>query len=396
MNTILFDDEIRLQLLPFTFTRPVAEIRIGILTIREKWEKHLTTGVSYLSADYLQEKFPLKSSADNLLINGSVLPDADLVERINSLQPGEKLMKNVTLLAVRCDAAAINDFQEDGTFNSFKSYVYDSEIDQIRHCWDIFAMNGKALADDYKLLTSNRSSQPLPTSNQVIAPENIFLEEGVVVECAILNASQGPIYLGKNSEIMEGSMIRGGFSLGEGSQVKMGSKIYGPTTIGPFSKVGGEINNSVIFGYSNKAHDGFLGNSVIGEWCNLGADSNNSNLKNNYSQIKVWSYKEEAYVNTGLQFCGLLMGDHSKCSINTMFNTGTVVGVSANIFGTGFPPKFVPGFSWGGSEGFSTYRLEESMEVAQRVYERRKMNFDVKDQAIFRYLYDLTTRFRAW
>lgn len=244
----------------------------------------------------------------------------------------------------------------------------------------MFARNEQAIADDFAFLTAGRKSQPIPVSNKCIQPENIFLEEGVKVECAILNASTGPIYLAKDSEVMEGAMIRGPFSLGEHAQVKMGAKIYGATTIGPECRVGGEISNSVILGYSNKGHDGFLGNSVLGEWCNLGADSNNSNLKNNYSKVKVWSYKEEQFINTGLQFCGLIMGDHSKCSINTMFNTGTVVGVSANIYGNGFPPKFVPSFSWGGSEGFKTYRIEEAVEVAQRVYERRKMEFNAAEQ----------------
>ncbi len=227
-------------------------------------------------------------------------------------------------------------------------------------------------------------------------PENIFLEEGAKVECAFLNAGSGFIYLDKDSEVMEGCMIRGSFSLGQHSSLKMGAKIYGATTIGPHCKVGGEVNNSVISGYSNKAHDGFLGNSVIGEWCNLGADSNNSNLKNNYSLVKIWSFEEEAYVNSGLQFCGLIMGDHSKCSINTMFNTGTVVGISANIFGNGFPQKYIPSFAWGGSEGFTTYRLEEATEVAQRVYERRSEKFDEVEQRIFSHLFDSTTIHRAW
>jgi UDP-N-acetylglucosamine diphosphorylase/glucosamine-1-phosphate N-acetyltransferase len=212
----------------------------------------------------------------------------------------------------------------------------------------------------------------------------------------MLNASGGFIYIGKNAEVMEGAMIRGPFSLGEHAQIKMGAKIYGATTIGPHCRIGGEVSNSVIFGCSNKAHDGFLGNAVIGEWCNLGADSNNSNLKNNYSQVKMWNYSDESFVNTGLTFCGLMMGDHSKCSINTMFNTGTVVGVSANIFGTGFPPKFVPSFSWGGSDGFKTYRLEEAIEVASRVYERRGKKLDATEQKILKHLFDATTKFRSW
>ena len=246
------------------------------------------------------------------------------------------------------------------------------------------------------MLTKGRKSAEINKTNTVISSDKIFLEEGAQVECAILNASGGYMYIGKGAEIMEGAMIRGSFALCEGSQVKMGAKIYGSTTVGPQSRVGGEISNSVIFGFTNKAHDGFLGNSVLGEWCNLGADSNNSNLKNNYSKIKVWNYKEEDYINTGLQFCGLIMGDHSKCSINTMFNTGTVVGVSANIFGNGFPPKFVPSFAWGGSEGFITYRLEDALDVAKRVYERRHLDLNEIEQDIIRSLFDSTTNYRAW
>jgi len=395
MNHILFDDETRLSLLPFTFTRPVSEIRIGILTIREKWEKHLGQQVSYFTEDYLREKFPLNIGPDNVLINGSVLPDPELLKEINALKPGEKLSGDGFLIAWRISG------EELPTIKSMHgahagALKKNTSAFKLNFCWDIFSKNEKALGDDYHLLTRGKKSLPLSTSNRLINPENIFLEEGARVECSILNASEGFIYIGKNSEVMEGAMIRGPFSLGDHAQVKMGAKIYGATTIGPHCRVGGEVNNSVIFGCSNKAHDGFLGNAVIGEWCNLGADSNNSNLKNNYSKVKMWNYKDENYINTGLTFCGLMMGDHSKCSINTMFNTGTVVGVSANIFGTGFPPKFVPSFSWGGSDGFKTYRLEEAVEVASRVFERRGKELDQAEQKILKYLFDASTKFRSW
>lgn len=395
MNYILFDDESRLSLLPFTFTRTVSEIRIGILTIREKWEHMLGAKVSFITTDYLAESFPLKEDKDNILINGSVLPNASLLEEIKLLAPGEKISGENFLIAWRVSGEQLNSIQS----------LYSAEIagskrnntaKKINFCWDIFTMNEAALKDDFQMLTKGKKSQPVSSTNRVINPGSIFLEDGAKVECAILNASTGPIYIGKDAEVMEGAMVRGPFSLGEHSQLKLGSKIYGATTIGPHCRVGGEVNNSVIFGYSNKAHDGFLGNSVIGEWCNLGADSNNSNLKNNYSQVKMWNYKEENYVNTGLTFCGLMMGDHSKCSINTMFNTGTVVGVSANIFGTGFPPKFIPSFSWGGSEGFKTYRLEEAVEVASRVYERRGLKLNDANQKVLKYLFDATTKFRSW
>lgn len=396
MNIIFFDDENRENLLPLTFTRPACELRVGILTIREKWEKHFREKASFITVDYLQEKYPLESGKNNLLINGCILPDAGLLKSIQALKPGTKLVQEDFVIAVRTEEQVNNDLNFLAGIAVDKVEIYSAKLNRVKFCWDLFAFNDQAIRDDFAMLTKGRVSQPIPSSNKCIQPENIFLEEGVKVECSILNAQTGPIYLAKDSEIMEGAMIRGPFSLGEHAQVKMGAKIYGATTIGPECRVGGEVSNSVMMGYSNKGHDGFLGNSVLGEWCNLGADSNNSNLKNNYSKIKVWNYKEEQYINTGLQFCGLIMGDHSKCSINTMFNTGTVVGVSANIYGNGFPPKFVPSFSWGGSEGFKTYRLEEALEVGQRVYERRHIEFTKSDQKILKHLFEITTKYRSW
>ncbi len=396
MNIIFFEDETRTGLLPLTFTRPVSELRLGILTIREKWQKYISGEYSWLTEKYLSVKYPVRIEEENLFINGSVSPDSALIETIQSLKDGQQLVKGGILIAFNTNAHAAKVFSTKKVHAHSDVVEYKEAIMQIRHCWDIFSRNEQAIADDFRLITKGRKSQPISSTNRLMNAENIFLEEGANVECAVLNAGSGFIYLDKDSEIMEGAMVRGSFSLGQHSQLKMGAKVYGATTIGPHCKVGGEINNSVIAGYSNKAHDGFLGNSVIGEWCNLGADSNNSNLKNNYSMVKIWSFEEEDYINSGLQFCGLIMGDHSKCSINTMFNTGTVVGVSANIFGNGFPQKYIPSFSWGGSEGFSTYRLEEAMEVAQRVFERRKENFNAVEQGIFRHLFDATTIHRAW
>lgn len=395
MAIILFDDDTRENLLPFTYTRPVAEIRIGILRIREKWQHYLKGDYCYLTENYLREKYPFRPAKENIFINGSVIPSSTLLAEIDNLKPGDKLVKDSILIAGKYGEVT-------GSLSSISEINFNSavncnaDVSKINFNWDIFSKNEEALNHDFKLLTKNRKSAPLSDTNTVISPENIFIEEGAIVECAMLNAGSGIIYIAKDAEVMEGSMIRGPFSLGEHSQIKMGAKIYGATTIGPYSKVGGEISNSVVMGYTNKAHDGFLGNSVLGEWCNLGADTNNSNLKNNYSKIKVWNYKDEDYINTGLQFCGLIMGDHSKCSINTMFNTGTVVGVSANIFGNGFPPKFIPSFSWGGSEGFITYRLEDALDVAQRVYERRKEDFNLTEREILKSLFDSTTKFRSW
>lgn len=396
MNIIFFDDDSRSNLLPLTYTKPVCELRVGILTLREKWERHFGRINSFLTETYLKEKFPLITGEDNLFLNGSLFPDASLLSAIKSLKPGDRLVQGEVILAHRVLREQMEDLKQVSELVPGKLISYSLAPDKLNYCWDLFARNEKAIAGDFRVVTEGRKSLPLPESNKCIHPENIFLEEGVKIECAILNATAGPIYLGKNSEVMEGAMIRGPFSLGDHAQVKMGAKIYGATTIGPECRVGGEVSNSVIQGFSNKGHDGFLGNSVIGEWCNLGADTNNSNLKNNYSKVKVWNYKEEQYINTGLQFCGLIMGDHSKCSINTMFNTGTVVGVSANIFGNGFPPKFVPSFAWGGSEGFKTYRIEEAVEVAQRVFERRHLEFNKTEQKILSHLFEYTTKFRSW
>jgi len=391
MNYILFDDNNRANLLPFTFTRPVADIRIGILTIREKWELLLKEKTSTKTESYLSKKFPLKSDTDNVWINGAICPTEQLVKEITDLKSNHVLVLSDHVIA--CNTADTKDFNYN-EISTFEKIVSRSQLFQIENVWDIFSKNEAAIKADFNLITKGRKSQPISTTNQVIKPENIFIEEGAKVECSILNASSGPIYIGKDAEIMEGSIIRGSFALCEHSTLKLGAKIYGPTTIGPHSKVGGEVNNSIIFGFSNKAHDGFLGNSVIGEWCNIGADSNNSNLKNNYAQVKLWNYNKERFVNTGLTFCGLMMGDHSKCGINTMFNTGTVIGVNANIFGAGFPRNFVPSFSWGGAAGFTTYKLTDAFEVGSRVFERRGMVFNETEREILTHIFEATEKYR--
>lgn len=390
MNYILFDGPYRDNLLPFTYTRPVADIRIGILTIREKWEQYLDYTTTTVTAEYLSTKFPMVEFEQNIMINASYLPNMELVEMIKNLKQQEAIFKDDDVVAFYAEEA-----QEDIDLNAFRSIEYSGELLSVKYTWDIFSKNGEALQDDFELLTKNRSSKPIPSSVKTINPERIFIEEGAVVEFAILNATNGPIYIGKNAEIMEGSVIRGPFALCENAVVKLAAKIYGPTTVGPFSKVGGEINNSVLFGYSNKGHDGFLGNSVLGEWCNLGADTNNSNLKNNYAPVRLWNYTTEGFAKTGLQFCGLMMGDHSKCGINTMFNTGTVVGVSANIFGGGFPRNFIPSFSWGGSGGFSTYLTKKAFETAKVVMQRRKEDLTDEDKAILEHIFEETKKYRT-
>lgn len=389
MNYILFDGTVRNALLPFTFTRPVAEIRIGILTIREKWEKYLGYTTTTLTEGYLSEKYPMVELEDNVMINASFLPNAILSEMVKSLEKNQAIFKGDAVIAFYT-----NDTQEEIDFDTYEIIEFNEDCLTVENTWDIFAKNDAAIREDFDLITEGRSSLPIPKSVNVLSPENIFIEEGAKLEFVTLNASTGPIYIGKNSEIMEGSVIRGPFALCEEAQVKLATKVYGATTVGPHSRIGGEVNNSVLFGYSNKGHDGFLGNAVLGEWCNIGADSNNSNLKNNYEEVRLWSYETEGFAKTGLQFCGLMMGDHSKCGINTMFNTGTVVGVSSNIFGSGFPRNFVPSFSWGGASGFTTYLTSKAFQTAKIVMSRRHVDFTEEDAKILEHIFEETKKYR--
>lgn len=395
MNYILFDDKAWDNLLPLTFTRPVAEIRAGILKIREKWEQHLNVKLSYLTKEYLQKKFPLVVQDENILINGFLLPDSDILDSIKKLNLNEVLIKNDRILAAKLSRNEVANFDYQN-IESLNKVEYLQETNDIIWPWDIFKKNELNIKADFELLTNGRKTQKLSSTNSVIGEEDIFIEEGAKVEFSILNASTGPIYIGKDAEIMENSVVRGPLALCNNAVLKMAAKIYGPTTIGPHSKVGGEVNNSVILGYSNKAHDGFLGNSVIGEWCNLGADTNNSNLKNNYAEVRLWNYESKRFIKTGLQFCGLIMGDHSKCAINTMFNTGTVVGVNANIFGEGFPRNFVPSFSWGGAHGFTVYGIHKAFEVAEKVMERRGVVLDETEKNILKEIFERTSKYRSF
>ena len=389
MNYILFDGEHRDALLPFTYTRPVADIRIGILTIREKWELSLGATTTTVTEDYLSDKYPMVEMEQNVMINASYLPTKVLVSQIKNLKENQAIYNGDNMIAF----FSLEDQEID--INNLEVLQHEDPLLKVETTWDIFSKNGAAIQADYNLITTDRTSAPIPEKTVAFNPEAIFIEEGAKLPLCVLNATDGPIYIGKNTEIMEGSMVRGPFALCEGATLKMGTKIYGPTTVGPHSKVGGEVNNSVFFGYANKAHDGFLGNSVIGEWCNLGADTNNSNLKNNYAEVRLWSYETENFAKTGLQFCGLMMGDHSKCGINTMFNTGTVVGVSANIFGSGFPRNFIPSFSWGGSKGFTTYLTSKAFEVAREVMKRRGLEFTTQESAILEHVFKLSATYRT-
>ncbi len=397
-NLILFDDKSLIKLLrPFTYTRPIAALRVGILTIKEKWEKMMSVKGTYHSQFHLRQKFPTHFDSVNLLVNASILPDKDLCERIKNLKLNHAIVKENVVIALKFDKTGAELFLEEQIPEQSVIIDFEGELRQIKNVWDIFTENDIEIRKDFNLLIEGRKSKKLSETNQIIGPwENLFIEEGASVECSILNTNTGPVYIGKNAQVMEGSMLRGPLALCDYAVTKMGTKIYGATTLGPHCKVGGEINNSVMFGYSNKGHDGFLGNSVIGEWCNLGADTNNSNLKNNYGDIKIWDYESSSFENSGMQFCGLFMGDHSKCGINTMFNTGTVVGVSANIFGGGFPPKFIPSFSWGGAEGFSTYRPEEALDTAEKMMARRNIKLTNDDKKVFRAVFEQSAVYRIW
>lgn len=391
MNVIFFETN-RESLLPLVFAIPIAKLRVGITTIEEKWMDFLSVSeenISYQTVAYLSKKFKLNTAKENIFINSAFLPSAELIDFLkNELQQNEVLICNDEIVAAKTSLEIFNS-------ESFENIIdiTDFKLLSIHTVTDIFTKNHQAIEQDFKRLTKNKKSAKANESNTLIG-DNIFIEEGATINGAILNSSLGAIYIGKNAEIMEGSLVRGPFALCENATLKMGAKIYGATTIGPHSKVGGEVSNSVIQAYSNKGHDGFLGNSVLGEWCNLGADTNNSNLKNNYGEVKLWNYTSKKLENTGLQFCGLIMGDHTKCGINTMFNTGTVAGFSANIYGGGFHQKFIPSFSWGDNEKSTTYDLDKAIETAEKVMERRRIPLTKEDKAIFAAIHQQTSEYR--
>ena len=379
MNYILFDGPNRNRFLPLTFTRPVADLRIGILTIKEKWENYLGTTCTVLTEEYLEEKFPMVEMEKNIFIDASVLPTADLVEEIEFLSQNEMLVYNDFIIAFFAE-----DSQEQVDLDSYDIKEFKGAFFQIENKQDLFLKNDKALRMDFQFLSEEKTSEKISKTNQVIAPENIFIEKGAVVEFATLNASTGPIYISKNSLIMEGSMVRGPFYLGENSVVKMGAKIYGATTIGPNCTIGGELKNVVFIGNSNKGHEGYLGDSVIGEWCNFGADTNCSNVKNNFSTVRVWDYETEQMEDSETMKFGIIVGDHSKTGINTMLNTGSVLGVFATVFGADFPEKYVPSFSWGSSD--EVYNLEKALEAAKIMYGFKNATFTEMDKEILTFI----------
>lgn len=395
-NIILFDDNERDHFLPLVYNRPIGELKIGILTMREKWEKYLDGKVSYITQDYLTGLYPITIGEDNIVINARALPTENLVEKIKELKYNEAMLKNDHLLAVRLDEKNFRDLIDDKDIEDLAGIQYaDDESRILRRLSDLFKHNGQEIERDMKLLTYHRPSASLDETNIVIGNNKVFVEKGATVLASTLNTTEGPIYIGVDAEVQEGCHIRGPVAICDHAIVKMGARIFPDTTLGINTRIGGEVNNSIVMDYSNKGHDGFLGNSVIGSWCNLGADTNTSNLKNNYSEVKQWSYPTDDYEPTGTQFCGLVMGDYSKSSINTMFNTGTVVGMSANVFDCGFPPKFIPSFSWGGDKaGWETYDFEKAMIAAQRMMQRRDKKLDEEMLRVLAYIYERTRRLR--
>lgn len=395
MSIILSDAGLHASLLPLTFTRPAGHLRPGILRISEGWYVRSGLGVGYRTEPYLSEAFPLAPKEEvNFEVDGALFPSDELVGAVLDLRPGQVLVQNGRSLAFSISGDSVPSSIDWTVAPAYlKQVEFPGAVIRYERPWHLFQRCGPAIISDFKLLTEGRRSASLSALNTVIGdPDLVFLEEGARVEASVLNTTNGPIYISNGAEVMEGCMIRGPFVLGDHAQLKMGAKIYGPTVIGPESRVGGEVNNSVISGFSNKAHDGFLGNSVIGEWCNLGADTNNSNLKNTYGDVQIWSYAEHAWIDTGSQFCGLIMGDHSKTAIGTRFNTGTVVGVSASIHGSDLPMKHVPGFSWGGSNGLAVYEFDKAMMTARKVMQRRNMPLTELDVSILRHIFQQEQR----
>jgi UDP-N-acetylglucosamine diphosphorylase/glucosamine-1-phosphate N-acetyltransferase len=399
-NIILFDSDARNHLLPLTATRPMGELRVGILTVREKWERRLRGSVSYITQEYLQEKYPIHIEEENFIVNAGILPTDALCEQIKNLRVGEALIEGGELIAGRLNESQFESLIEDEELNELQGSDLPASVavSRISHLWDLVYLNDRELRSDFELLCAGRRSQAIPDSVHVIGDRGLlFLEEGAKVECSTLNVSTGPIYIGQGAEVMEGCMLRGPISIGAGAILKMGAKVYGPTTIGPGCRAGGEVARSIMLANSNKGHDGFLGDSVLGEWCNIGADSNNSNLKNNYAEVKLWDYASQKFEKTGHQFVGLFMGDHAKCGINTMFNTGTVVGVSANVYGAGYQRNFIPDFAWGGADSaYRTYKFAEAVETAEIVQKRRNIAFTELEKAILYHVYDQTAQYRTW
>ncbi|MHA7877948.1 MAG: putative sugar nucleotidyl transferase [Bacteroidota bacterium] len=399
MNIVLFDtSQSRRLLKPFSYTRALAKIRMGIGTIEEKWKHYLKGDYSFLTTSYLRNKFPCVEAQENLCINSTVCPDQVLVEAIRNLKHHQKLVKDDVLIATLCDRSVLQDFQNDDfSAPQLQSVSFEPPLTQIRNNWDIFLINEQEIRKDFKRMCQSRTTQRIQDQHTIVYNEaDIFLEEGVSIKAAILNAESGPIYIGNNAVIQEGAIIKGPVAICEGAQISAGARISNKTTIGPYAKAGGDVSSSVILGYSNKAHHGFMGNSVIGEWCNLGAGTSTSNLRNDYANIKIWDEQRDAFETTEIQFCGLFMGDHSKCAIGTTFDAGTIVGISTNLVGTGLFNKVIPSFTWGmPSSRIQTYQLEKALEAAERMMQRRMVQLTEIDKKVLAHIFLATAIYRS-
>lgn len=405
MQYVLFDDISFYDLWPLTMTRPVSDLRVGIDRLSEKWARALGAHPVCMAFSYLQPRFSsIDPHADSLCINAKFIPNAELArEIVEGCPPDHYLIgPKSEVLAFRCQPQQLGAFDGIVTVEILEAaglkslHAPEHNRPAIRYPWDIFRLNGQCIREDFAHLARAKSEQPSDRHTIIYGADNVYISPGVKMRAAVINAEDGPVYFGEGVDVQEGALVHGAHAFCDHVTLNMGVKLRGDTTVGPWSKVGGEIANSVIHGYSNKGHDGYLGNSVLGQWCNLGADSNTSNLKNNYTEVRVWNYRQERFAKTGTIFCGLIMGDHSKSGINTMFNTGTVVGVSANIFGAGYPRNFIPSFSWGGASGISTFALDKAYEVAEAVMGRRKIPLDQHEKDILRHVFGVTEKFRNW
>lgn len=398
MNLVIFDDVQSEHLLPLTYTRPTCELRVGMLGIKEKWDIDLDTSASYQNyRPYLSNRYPSVSTGeDTLYVNGACLPDEFTLKQARKLRIGHFISQSGRVIMCKTHIHPLPTNPDSLRALGLSEIIETDSFRLISYPEDLFVRNAEEIVWDLNRKSKSQRFVDASSSNRLIAPQGIYIEEGAQVEHAYLNAQDGPIYLSSGSLVMEGALIRGPFYLGPHSEVKMGAKIYGATSIGPHCKVGGEINNSILFSHSNKGHEGFMGQAVIGQWCNWGADTNNSNLKNNYETVKLWDEHLGRFRQTGLQFAGLVMGDHAKTGINTMLNTGTVIGVGANVFGAGYPRNFLPSFSWGGAHGLETFRFDKFSQTASRVMERRKLAFDETEELIMRAVFEETAVQRTW
>jgi len=400
-HLIFFDDDKWKSILPLTYLKPACELRVGILTIAEKWKLLFDDAThGYITNDYLSHKYKISLEDTNIAINGRLLPNANVISLIKRLQPNQGLLYQDIFIGGILSKEQFDIENQDIHIDDMEMIdisSYDSrDLIFVERPQDLFLFNSSEIVKDYNLVTQGKKSATLNSTNRTYGLEKIFVEEGAKVDFSILNASDGPIYIGKDAVILENSVIKGPVCIGDNAVVKVGAKIYQGTTLGPYCKVGGEVKKSVFQGYSSKAHDGYLGDSVIGEWCNLGADTNCSNLKNNYSEVKTYNYKSKEFELTGLQFCGIILGDHCKTGINSMFNTGSVVGVSSNLFGASFPPKFIPSFSWGGSEGFETYTFAKAMDTINRSMQRKGLRLSHDEIEILKFVFEVSKQRRSW